>query len=524
MGRGGNRSRYAADGGDSDSDMEPTTPSKKAASKSPFASLSAIASRTLRWRTRAAKDDSSDSDSDDDVVDKRTGEIKTRRTSRAKRASTFHRASRSARAPGRGAPEDTGRAGLEPYPLKIGIGDMGVEFGPGIALYFNFLQWMSAMFFILFLLNMPTIMIAHAAKYFGPYSAARNSTGFQQMWEAEYDMASTTFGSIAPDDVEEGDWLRYSNPDLGLELSLTKTDFLYGAAAADILGCVLFLIMCAFFSRRQKQIVRAVDEDSIEITDYSVMIKGLPEDATDKEEVRCFFELKFGKVVVAVLAKNDGVLLYYYKKRSTLAMQHDVAKSKYIKTGKGEKTIDKLEEKIAVVDDKIIKLKMKKKFKTKLAFVTFSDEESWVECLRASPKSWLDRWLMRSEERFRGKFAYQVEEAPAPTDVMFENLDIPERSRYWRRKVISLVTTVLLLASFGAITVLSGIKNELSANTAMDDAKLALQIGGPGGGQVATPESVALGGVDPSLVTLRPDFNATRTFARCANPSCRCVR
>ena len=61
MGRGGNRSRYAADGGDSDSDMEPTTPSKKAASKSPFASLSAIASRTLRWRTRASKDDSSDS-------------------------------------------------------------------------------------------------------------------------------------------------------------------------------------------------------------------------------------------------------------------------------------------------------------------------------------------------------------------------------------------------------------------------------------------------------------------------------
>ena len=519
MGRGGNRSRYAAGGGDSDSDTEPTTPSKKAASKSPFASLSAIASRTLRWRTRAAKDDSSDSDSDDDIVDKRTGEIKTKEDLARERGEYVppsveealeHRDEEH--------PRIQGARGLEPYPLKIGIGDMGVEFGPGIALYFNFLQWMSAMFFILFLLNMPTIMIAHAAKYFGPYSAARNSTGFQQMWEAEYDMASTTFGSIAPDDVEEGDWLRYSNPDLGLELSLTKTDFLYGAAAADILGCVLFLIMCAFFSRRQKQIVRAVDEDSIEITDYSVMIKGLPEDATDKEEVRCFFELKFGKVVDAVLAKNDGVLLYYYKKRSTLAMQHDVAKSKYIKTGKGEKTIDKLEEKIAVVDDKIIKLKMKKNFKTKLAFVTFSDEESWVECLRASPRSWLGRWLMRSEERFRGKFAYQVEEAPAPTDVMFENLDIPERSRYWRRKVISLVTFVLLLASFGAITMLSGIKNELSANTAMDDAKLALQIGGPGGGEFATPESVALGGVNPSLVTLRPDFNATSDFRDVCKP------
>jgi hypothetical protein len=113
------------------------------------------------------------------------------------------------------------------------------------------------------------------------------------MWDAEYDMASTTFGSIAPDDVQEGDWLKYTNEDVGLVLSLTKTDFLYGAAMADILGCILFLVMCVFFARRQRQIVRAVDEDSIEITDYSVMIKGLPEDATDKEEVRCFFELKF---------------------------------------------------------------------------------------------------------------------------------------------------------------------------------------------------------------------------------------
>ena len=514
MGRGGNRSRYAAGAADSDSDMdEPKTPTKKATSKSPFASLSAIASRTLRWRTRAAKDTDSDTDSDDDVIDKRTGEVKSKEDLARDRGEYIPPSVEEAMEyRDEEHPRIQGARGLEPYPLKIGIGDMGVEFGPGIALYFNFLQWMSALFFILFVLNIPTIMIAHAAKYYGPYSASRNSTGFQQMWDAEYDMASTTFGSIAPDDVQEGDWLKYTNEDVGLVLSLTKTDFLYGAAMADILGCILFLVMCVFFARRQRQIVRAVDEDSIEITDYSVMIKGLPEDATDKEEVRCFFELKFGKVVDAVLAKNDGVLLHYYKKRSALAMRHDVARSKFIKTGKGEKTIDKLEDKIAVVDDKIIKLKMKKNFKTKLAFVTFSDEESWVECLRASPRGWLARWMMRSETRFRGKFAYTVEEAPAPTDVMFENLDVPERSRYWRRKVISLVTVVLLLASFGALTVLSGLKTMLTSDTAMDDAKLALHIGGPGGGSFATAESVQLASEDPSLITLRPDFNATNDY------------
>ena len=104
----------------------------------------------------------------------------------------------------------------------------------------------------------------------------------------------------------------------------------------DVLGTILFLVVMVFFQRRQKAIVRAVDEDSIEISDYSVTVRGLPEDATDKEEVRCFFELKFGKVVDAVLAKNDGVLVTLYKKRGELAMRHDALHSKFIKTKKGE--------------------------------------------------------------------------------------------------------------------------------------------------------------------------------------------
>ena len=239
-----------------------------------------------------------------------------------------------------------------------------------------------------------------------------------------------------------------------------------------------------FFQRRQKAIVRAVDEDSIEISDYSVTVRGLPEDATDKEEVRCFFELKFGKVVDAVLAKNDGMLVTLYKKRGELAMRHDALHSKFIKTKKGEKPMEKLQERIAAIDEKITALKKRRNFKTKLAFVTFSEEESYVECLNGSPRTWLGRWLMPETERFRGTHAYTVEEAPAPTDVMFENLDVSEQSRFWRRQLITLITVVVLLLSFSAITALSLMKVRLSLSTAMDPAKLAVAVGGPGGGRV----------------------------------------
>lgn len=96
---------------------------------------------------------------------------------------------------------------------------------------------------------------------------------------------------------------------------MSKLHFLYGSAAVDVLGTFLFLCMLMFFARRQRQIEKAVDEDTIEICDYTVTVKGLPDDASDKEEVRCFFELKFGKVVDAVLAKNDGILLTLYRQR-----------------------------------------------------------------------------------------------------------------------------------------------------------------------------------------------------------------
>ena len=328
-------------------------------------------------------------------------------------------------------PRVQGQRGLEVYPLNIGIGDLGVEMGPGIALYFFFLQWMGGMFFVLFFINLPTVLVANAAKYYGPHSASRNSTGYQASWTnalaGEFDFASTTLGSIAPDDVDEDDWLVYR----GLfSIHVKKVDFLFGCAGADLVGVFLFFVVMFFLQRRQNAIVAAVDEDSIEISDYSVTVKGLPEDATDKEEVRCFFELKFGKVVDAVLARNDGVLLALFKNRSVLAMRKDELHAKHVKRGTKHtaRAMEKITRKIEIMDDEIEKLKSKRNFKTKLAFVTFSDEESLLDCLQASPRTWLGRYLMPEEEKFRGTHAYTVQQAPAPTDVMvraFPNHHIP---------------------------------------------------------------------------------------------------
>jgi hypothetical protein len=170
-------------------------------------------------------------------------------------------------------PRAQGPRGPRPYPLNISVGDVGKEFGPGVALYFNFLNWMAATFFMLFVLNLPTIVVVHAARFYGPYSTAHNSTGYRATFDGQggFDMGSTTLGAIAPDDVEEGSWIAFDNG--STVHTISKLDFLNGSAAMDVLGSWLFLCMAMFFARRQKQIERAVDQDTIEICDYTVTVK-----------------------------------------------------------------------------------------------------------------------------------------------------------------------------------------------------------------------------------------------------------
>lgn len=190
-------------------------------------------------------------------------------------------------------------------------------------------------------------------------------------------------------------------------------------------------------------------------------------------------------------------------------MHHDGLHAKFLWTRRGERRMRKVEQQLAALDDRIGELKRQKFFKTKLAFVTFSEEASYVKCLKASPRGWISRTFMKAEDQFRGKFPYTVSPAPAPTDVMFENLDVSETSRFWRRNIIVIITIGLLVVSFSAITVLATAKRDLTTSTDMNREAFALAIGGPGGGIFGTDASRQR----PPDVILPDDFNGTEAFS-----------
>ncbi|RLN89705.1 hypothetical protein BBJ28_00011883 [Nothophytophthora sp. Chile5] len=84
------------------------------------------------------------------------------------------------------------------------------------------------------------------------------------------------------------------------------------------------------------------------------------------------------------------------------------------------------------------------------AFVVFNNLESQRRCLQDYREStrWLPRKLQPKLLRFRdGQFPLIVTPAPEPSNILWENLEVTKRGRFYRQCVTSFVTLLLLVVS-----------------------------------------------------------------------------
>ena len=196
-------------------------------------------------------------------------------------------------------------------------------------------------------------------------------------------MTSLTLGAVVQTTVRgEDNPLKQSDKYLKIrdDFYIVKEDLLYAAMGADLLAVVFFLI-ATFFVRRQIKIVAdQVDVDTLDIGDYSMEVTGLPRNAEDPEEVRCFFEIKYGEVAGVHLGRNDSSLLRLHQRKGNLKIQLERARARVVVYKRGEKQVAKLQERVRKVE-KELEAAAKGPFQTTVAYVTFNSEESKVMCL-----------------------------------------------------------------------------------------------------------------------------------------------
>ncbi|KAA0178330.1 hypothetical protein FNF27_00180 [Cafeteria roenbergensis] len=98
-------------------------------------------------------------------------------------------------------------------------------------------------------------------------------------------------------------------------------------------------------------------------------------------------------------------------------------------------------------------------------FVTFNHEESFLRAVAAyrGSQHWYFRCCQAPQLRFRGKHKLHVEQAPDPSDLLWEYLGTSARSRQLRRCFTALAALLVLIGAIVLVLVAQAAKERLSA-------------------------------------------------------------
>eukprot|EP00798_Chlamydomonas_sp_ICE-L_P017933 gene17933-24329_t len=201
-----------------------------------------------------------------------------------------------------------------------------------------------------------------------------------------------------------------------------KESSIIAVAILDLVAVLIFLGAVMWFGAHTKRLALQQDINTVTIHDYSVRVQGLPPDARNAE-VQKYFE-KWGEVMLVELTKMcDGLMDMVWERKKILAeLEEAIAKL--------QRTADLKDEVNEELEDEVHKLKYDLSVVTAAIKVEQQwqngetvDEESQIACLLSNPGGWR-QLITGKDKKFREEFSLQITDAPEPSDVKFENLEI----------------------------------------------------------------------------------------------------
>lgn len=333
-------------------------------------------------------------------------------------------------------------------------------YGPGVTNYFKFLKWLYWLLIVLTILSLPALVI----NINGVVIASR---GFS-------DLASTTVGNLEN---------LFFNGTVHIQLPLCSVD-LYGTNACylsrDTLGifymsisiAVASLVLIAFVWLKIFENIEEINlnKNTVYTSMFSIAVKNLPEDFTEKELVSHFeFALQRGYPIVdidfaydnereiekctqrgdLIKAKIHLVNVHRYqctKIRQATDLNFDQAEAKVTELRQKFYTQCKsIDKKLRAYDEILARLE-KKCDTPKAAFITFNDCVGAHIAVELFQPSLFDKLLFNPMLYFKGK-RLNVRKAPEPSTIIWENLQTPFRERFVRRFISTVSASCLIIIS-----------------------------------------------------------------------------
>ena len=336
------------------------------------------------------------------------------------------------------------------YPLwGTSLEEIG-QYGSGLELYLKLVKSLCFCFFIISGISIYPI-------YINSEGDGLSAGDIRQRWDA-WAVSNT-------DKV-------YSNSDQDDNETL-----LFRIFVADAIYTVLFILFIVFLQIKSNLTVHKSFQKNVTLADYSIEVKGLPEDGCDKETLKEHF-MQFGPVHEVFLARKYDGLLKAYRERAIIS--NDLAYNNLQKQfgKKVDITISNLKKKIDKFDIKINKSeassnKLNDELKVVKAYVVFKDFNSRKSCFEsyAKEKGCCKRLRSQKENlKYLKKFPLRVSRTDSPSNILYENLEVSKCSKFIRRVVSYSCVIIALIASIAMVYALKQYQDDLpSAGTC--DAK-----------------------------------------------------
>ena len=398
-------------------------------------------------------------------------------------------------------------------------------FGQGHMLYFFFLKWMAIMLGVMtVIVGFPNIILYGLGNWYDENVASLETTtiGESKSWTHThisliYTCFSTTgnFGLVSNSSgvSQLGSLFINSQPSLssytssltgfgptlsvGLEQALVqlarndanvppasigigkadKRQVIIAISIIDLFGCLVFFGFSLFFIVWTQQLAEKADKGVFTIKDYTIRVRNLPQDITEKE-LREHFE-QWGEIARVDLAHAVADLIEMVKERRELQDKQDMALAILQRTAEVfPKVNEDLE--VEVLNSRYDLMLVKKAIRKQQqlhgnnsvveAFVVFREELHKEQCLAQFPV--YPRLMLMFLHRFWSKFPKErlirgrpvvVTDAPEPSDIIFENLEFSKTNRNIRWAFSWLWKLLLLVAGFLLISLAPAIKSTLGA-------------------------------------------------------------
>jgi hypothetical protein len=245
------------------------------------------------------------------------------------------------------------------------------------------------------------------------------------------------------------------------------------AAYFDLAMIGVILSTTYLMWRWSEQEAERVDLSVQTAQDYSVIVQDPDADAKDPEEWRQFFS-QFGDVFMVTVCLGNGPLLRLLEKKHAIERQMDIhgqkdkkreakQRASYVLSGGGNSSsyfnhavynfdesmlswllrwflgMDKRPLHVVhaeLTDDISVMVNSQNCSLVSKVIIIFSSESAQRKCLAAMSVGLVPAWLdwkdqVRPEHLFRNRNLLQVEEAPEPSDLIYENLHITTLRSLW---------------------------------------------------------------------------------------------